>query len=891
MPRTLRFETATRFALLTILAFGRTANAQQAPEPIPILPWGPNGTVRAMSIAGDVLTIGGDFTHVGPPTGSFATTDPAGTGVVARSGMRSPIAAIESDGAGGWFVAPGSFIFATRATDELTHVLPDGTRDPNWRAPYFSDKVEAILRVGTRLFVAGSFYDNPAFAQRGVVALDAATGALLAWNAQLGGTLPYNTVRRLAATGNRLYLLGEFASVGGQPRQGLAAVDVETGAVLPTVFPTVFAFNVGSIAASASAVYVSGTCKMTDTAEFQGFCAYAPDGAPLPGWNPVPRDYGRLLATGDRLYAAVSPSAASPDYRVLALSLATGAELGWSSPPLTEPRFPGLPGGPLPGFVGTMALDGTRLYVGGRFQHVGDIRRPGVAAFNVSSGALEAWEPAVGGLVTALAADGTRVAVGGQFKSAGGVRRRGLAAIDLRTGRLATVQPPELPGVTALATRGDLVVAAGGDTVIGFAASSGAELGRLTVTGGAFAAAIHDRTLYVGGHFASVNGVERQHLAAIDLTTGQLLPWNPRPNDSVLRLEVSSGALYATGRFTAFPGVGRGGVSAFDVADLSLLSWNPQSSGVNDLGFFRERVLLGGFLQPAVGVRGTEWTDRITGGRLDFGRPTQFNVQGIGRSGDTLVVGGDPYGNWSTANLMAMNAATGQTLAWAPRLADTSFSSISAVEGNAEYVAVAGVFDDVDGGRANNLAVFRASRAGAPERLTASVVNSSVTLRWQTGPPPATLGFVVEAGTAPGARDLGVFNVGTARQMTSVLQAGTYYVRVRSIGPTGPGSVSSDVALTVPATPTVPDAPGELIARSQSGGLLLRWNAAMGNPTSYIIEGGTTSGASDLGVVNTGNLDTLFSAGVPSGTYFVRVRAVNTFGQSAPSNEITVVVP
>lgn len=885
---------ATVSALLALL-LPWPAAGQQAPDAVPILPWGPNGTVRAMSLSGDTLTIGGDFTHVGPPTGSFATTDAASTDVVARSGLRSQVADIQSDGAGGWFVAPGFIAIATRAADNIIHVLPDGTRDPHWHAPYVGDRVRAILRVGTRLFVAGSFSGIPQFTDRGLVALDAATGALLPWDARLGGDTS-NRVDQLAEAGGRLYLSGWFTSVGGQPRPGLAAVDVDTAAVLPPVFPRVLPFELSGLAATPTGVYLSGTCRTSDSAQPQGLCGFSPDGTPLPGWNPERRGYGRLLASGDRLYVAATTAYGTPaaDHRIRALDFATGADLPWSSPWLVD-------GNGLVGFVTTMALDNARLYVGGRFAYAGLTARAGVAAFALPSGALEPWEPAVGGPVTALAADGTHIAVGGHFKSAGGARRRGLAAIDLRTGRLAAVQPPELPGVSALARSGDLVVVTAGSQIVGYSASRGTELGRLmvlTALGGglhapgyAYAVAIHDRTLYVGGAFTQVNGIDRQNVAAIDLGTGQVMAGNPRPNDAVLRLEVSSGALYMTGYFTAFPGYGRGGVAALDLADLNLLPWNPQSTGVNDIGFYRERVLLGGYLVPTVGVRGTEWTDRITGSRLDFGRPTQFVVQGIGRSGDTIVIGGDPYPNWSTANLLAVNAATGQSLAWAPQLRDVLYSSISAVEGSAEYVAVAGLFDDVDGARANNLAVFRSSRAGAPSRLTAAVVNSTITVAWQPGPPPVALGFVVEAGSSPGASDLGVFNVGTARQVSSALPSGTYYVRVRGIGPTGPGSVSSDVAVTVPATSTAPAAPADLTARTLSSGVLLTWAAATGNATTYVIEAGTVSGASDLGILPTGNLDTTFSTRVPPGTYFVRVRAANVFGHSAPSNEVTIVVP
>jgi hypothetical protein len=47
----------------------------------------------------------------------------------------------------------------------------------------------------------------------------------------------------------------------------------------------------------------------------------------------------------------------------------------------------------------------------------------------------------------------------------------------------------------------------------------------------------------------------------------------------------------------------------------------------------------------------------------------------------------------------------------------------------------------------------------------------------------------------------------------------------------------------------------------------------------------------NIGTFATGHLDTTFSAFAPAGTYFARVRAANAFAASAPSNEVTVVVP
>jgi hypothetical protein len=63
-----------------------------------------------------------------------------------------------------------------------------------------------------------------------------------------------------------------------------------------------------------------------------------------------------------------------------------------------------------------------------------------------------------------------------------------------------------------------------------------------------------------------------------------------------------------------------------------------------------------------------------------------------------------------------------------------------------------------------------------------------------------------------------------------------------------------------------------------------------GQPTSYIIEAGSRPGRSDITVFETAALadPILVIAGVPAGTYFVRVRARNSAGISEPSNEIVV---
>jgi predicted phage tail protein len=68
----------------------------------------------------------------------------------------------------------------------------------------------------------------------------------------------------------------------------------------------------------------------------------------------------------------------------------------------------------------------------------------------------------------------------------------------------------------------------------------------------------------------------------------------------------------------------------------------------------------------------------------------------------------------------------------------------------------------------------------------------------------------------------------------------------------------------------------------------LGWRAVAG-ATSYLVEAGSSRGASNLGVFNVGNTTSLVT-GVPPGVYYVRIRAVNGNGVSGPSNEVAVQV-
>jgi predicted phage tail protein len=95
------------------------------------------------------------------------------------------------------------------------------------------------------------------------------------------------------------------------------------------------------------------------------------------------------------------------------------------------------------------------------------------------------------------------------------------------------------------------------------------------------------------------------------------------------------------------------------------------------------------------------------------------------------------------------------------------------------------------------------------------------------------------------------------------------------------------------AAASAPTAPSGLTATASGSTVTLTWLAPTGTDpaTSYTIEAGSAPGLVNLATFPTGNSATSYTtSGVGAGTYYVRVRATNSSGASAASNEATLVV-
>jgi len=188
-------------------------------------------------------------------------------------------------------------------------------------------------------------------------------------------------------------------------------------------------------------------------------------------------------------------------------------------------------------------------------------------------------------------------------------------------------------------------------------------------------------------------------------------------------------------------------------------------------------------------------------------------------------------------------------------------------------------------------ATYRAIAAGPgsppPPTLSAYTNGLSLSIWWT--PVAGATSYRLEGGTAPNAADLLDADVGFATSLHQIAPPGTYFARIRSVGPGGVSAPSNEVRVTLDGTGpcvTPPPAPSGYAAQTSDSTAVLSWERSP-SATSYVLEAGTAAGQANLFNANVGNVLSL-SATAPFGVYFTRLRAINACGSSEPSSEVQI---
>jgi PKD repeat protein len=295
-------------------------------------------------------------------------------------------------------------------------------------------------------------------------------------------------------------------------------------------------------------------------------------------------------------------------------------------------------------------------------------------ATTVSSDALPTVQ--INGIVWTQKVIGNTVYAGGNFSSAqpagaaagvNTVSRSNLLAYDVTTGNLITSFAPVFNGqIKALAASPD------------------------------------GSTLYVGGEFTTVNGLNRYRIAAFNTATGQLITsFAPALNTTVNALAATNSAVYVGGPFSTANNTTRLGAAAFNSANGALLPWAPTEAGGSIQAMVispdASKLVIGGSFTTVNGSSnpgyGLAAVDSASGALLPW------NINGLIRNGgteaailtlssDSTYVYGSGYVFGSGGNLEGTFKATwdGGNLVWVEDCHGDTYSNYVADNG-VVYVA------------------------------------------------------------------------------------------------------------------------------------------------------------------------------------------------------------
>lgn len=852
-----------------------------------------------------VVYIGGIFQRAGPYRGGGVPADlPAGTLHPTFPVANAAVYSFEPDGAGGWYIGGDFTELGGFPRNHIAHILSDFTVDPAFD-PNADNRVDHMVLTGDTLYVCGQFSTSIGGAARdNLAALDAATGAALAWDPQ-----PNSLVSELAIANGVLYVGGFFNQIAGQTRTSLAAFDLATGALN--------GWNPGSnnfiydFATSDSLLYVAGAFTTIGGVTRRRLAALDLVTGAATAWDPDVGYTVYAIELGDSLLYAggafTSIGGVARD-RLAAVDLATGDVTAWN-PDLNDQ-------------VNALQLVGDTLYAGGEFQLVlGLTPRYHLASFDVSDGSLNAWDPAPFNVVEVLEADGGILYLGGRFSSAFGEMRSFAAAFDAASGAVTGWDPDADSRVYDLdvSPGDDVIYAAGLFNNIGGAGRMGvAALDPVTGAATAWNAQLNGdvnevlpvgSTVYLGGDFNLAGGIPRANLAAVD-ESGTLLPWNPGADGNVEALAAAGDTIFVGGLFDSLGTAARRGLGAVHATTGALLAWNANCNGsVDELTVPGEAQMpgmilvgggfnsIGGGARPKVAAvsRSTallsSWNAVLTTG--------SSQVEAIYQYGSTLYIGGffqTVFGSYLHA--IATDMVTGANLGW-----DVNVNG--AVRGFAvtdSALFVIGGFSSIGGDSRTNFAAFDflgdvdppLPASGLAATPSASI-DKRIDLSWIASPSGDVTSYHVYRSTATIVDTTGkhVATVGGVTAYPDVTPAyGTFYYKIFPEDAAGNIGGASNQASAASPDHLAPSAPDSLAGDPALESVLLTWKRSPeADVAGYRVFGGTAPNPTAQ-VDSTGSAadTTTTLAGLTGGTpYYFRVRAVDASGNaSGYSNEVVV---
>ena len=287
-----------------------------------------------------------------------------------------------------------------------------------------------------------------------------------------------------------------------------------------------------------------------------------------------------------------------------------------------------------------------------------------------------------------------------------------LAALDA-SGQVTAWNPSASNTVNSLAVGANAIYVGGQFATIGGVARSrlaavnttngGALSFDPTVNSAVSALGYNGSVLYAGGSFTTVNGATtRNRIAAFSTSTGIADPaFNPNASSTVSALLVSAGGVYAGGSFTTIGGAARNRIAELAYPSGTAASFNPNANGtVSALALQGSTLYAGGSFTNIGGLARNRLAaiDPATSAALAAFNPNaSAAVNALTASSSALYAGGSftTIGGQSRARLAELNLTSGLATSWNPSVNAGSSPTVQALVLSSSALQVGGSFDGV----------------------------------------------------------------------------------------------------------------------------------------------------------------------------------------------------
>lgn len=537
--------------------------------------------------------------------------------------------------------------------------------------PYLDGPIYKSCNDGNGgLFIAGDFTSIGGFTRNGIAHIDA-SGSVTSWDAGITGNC---TVLSLEVYGSKLYVGGIFNNVQGQGSTNIVVLDKVSGAIIPWSLSC--SSNVYAIESNGGYVYIGsyGLFSCPSSPSVNAAARIDTLTGVLDSWNPIVN--GGVYSFGfdnNHVYLGGYISQIGGQSRIgIARVMMSDASLdSWN--PLLDYVVDGSVFTPK---VDEMEVYGTELIIRGAFSSINGTPRTYLASFDLQTGNLSSWSPSLDATTNSMLISGQNLFISGGFWFVDNTIQSGIAKIDLPSKELLSWDP-KIEGGGTLSLFGGELFMGGGAIQTGYYIRPGLAAIDLTtglptdwkpipdLSGQIYDLAIKDSILYVGGRFHTMDNQTRNNLAAYNLNTLELSTWNPDADTSVNTLFVTDSLLFAGGEFTAIGGINRGHIAAFDLVNGSLenidFSANGKVSVIEKIG---GHIYVGGLYSEISGASRSN-VSRFTTSDLQLDQnwvaETNGKVNTFCENENGILIGGDfsAINDSTRNNLGAVNYTTG----------------------------------------------------------------------------------------------------------------------------------------------------------------------------------------------------------------------------------------